>query len=166
MNTNSKLFHFFVVFFSLWSSLGWVNNASAQEMGKVISSTPIVQHISVPFQSCSEQQVMVQRASTGLGAGMGAIAGGALGKAVFKDPYLGIAVGALGGAVLGNRIEGTPPPEFRQVQSCSTQYRSESRIDSYSVLYEFAGKQYRAVVKDPPGTHIYLQVAPVGAIGL
>ena len=42
--------------------------STAQEMGQVISATPIVQQVTVPQQSCYEETVMpAQRASTGGG---------------------------------------------------------------------------------------------------
>ena len=61
----------------------------AQEMGRVISSTPIVQQVGVPRQVCSNEQVVVNGQKSGAGAAMGAIAGGAIGNSVGKgDGFL------------------------------------------------------------------------------
>ena len=51
----------------------------AQEVGRVISSTPVIQQIGVPRQVCTTQQVTSPGAKSGAGAAMGAIAGGAIG---------------------------------------------------------------------------------------
>ena len=54
----------------------------AQEVGRVISSTPVIQQVAVPRQVCSQQQVAVQPPKSGAGAAMGAIAGGAIGNSI------------------------------------------------------------------------------------
>jgi uncharacterized protein YcfJ len=54
----------------------------AQEVGRVISSTPIIQQVAVPRQVCTQQQVTVQKNKSGAGAAMGAIAGGTIGHAL------------------------------------------------------------------------------------
>ena len=56
--------------------------AIAQDVGRVISSTPIVQQFAVPRKVCTTQQVAVQPPKSGAGALLGAIAGGAMGNAV------------------------------------------------------------------------------------
>ena len=45
------------------AALGFVcqfGNAQAQEVGKVISSTPVIQQVAVPRQVCTTEQVVVQ----------------------------------------------------------------------------------------------------------
>src|SRR5215212_6492630 len=56
--------------------------ASAQEVGRVISSTPVIQQVAVPRQTCNTQPVAVQQPSSGGGALVGAIVGGLLGNTV------------------------------------------------------------------------------------
>ena len=64
--------------------------STAQEMGQVISATPIVQQVTVPQQSCYEETVMpAQRASTGGGAILGAVVGGLIGTVVDQSPAAG-----------------------------------------------------------------------------
>ena len=133
----------------------------AQEVGRVISSTPIIQQVAVPRQVCTQQQVTVQKNKSGAGAAMGAIAGGTIGHALGRDSALGTAIGMFGGAILGDKIEGAPAPETRQVQSCTTQNFYEIRTVSYHVLYEYAGKQYSVQMPQDPGPTVRLQITPV-----
>ena len=136
---------------------------NAQEVGRVISSTPVIQQVAVPRQVCSQQQVAVQPPKSGAGAAMGAIAGGAIGNSMGRGEgnALATAIGVFGGAILGNKIEGSPSPEIRQVQSCSTQNFYESRAVAYNVVYEFAGKQYSVQMPQDPGPTVRLQITPV-----
>jgi uncharacterized protein YcfJ len=140
--------------------------ATAQDVGRVISSTPIVQQVAVPRQVCSTQQVEVQRPSSGAGALIGAIAGAALGNASWgrrSDRAAASAVGAIGGAILGDHIEGSGETQVRDVQRCGTQTSYENRAVGYNVVYEFGGKQYSVQMPQDPGPTISLQVTPVGA---
>ena len=56
--------------------------AQAQEVGNVISRTAVYQQVSVPRQVCTQTQVNVPGQTSGAGAAMGAIAGGAIGNAI------------------------------------------------------------------------------------
>jgi uncharacterized protein YcfJ len=135
----------------------------AQEVGRVISSTPVVQQVAVPRQVCTNQQVAVQHPTTGAGSVMGAIAGGAVGNAIGDGSGRAVAtaIGLLGGAILGNRIEGQGPTEVQNHQQCTTQTFYENRAVSYNVVYEFAGKQYSVQMPQDPGPTVQLQVTPV-----
>jgi uncharacterized protein YcfJ len=72
--------------FSALASLA-VLQAQAFELGRVISTTPVIQQVAVPQQVCHNTEAVVSR-STGTGAAIGAIAGGALG-ARHRDWRLG-----------------------------------------------------------------------------
>jgi uncharacterized protein YcfJ len=128
----------------------------AQEVGRVISSTPMIQQVAVPRQVCSTQPVVQQPQKSGAGALMGAIAGGAVGNAMGKGS---------GNAILGDKIEGNPQAEVRNVQTCNTQMFYENRTTGYNVVYEFNGKQYTVVMPSDPGPTVRLQVTPVAPIG-
>ena len=151
--------------FLLAASLCTAALACAQDMGRVLSSTPVMQQVAVPRQACSTEQIEVQRPNSGAGAAIGAIAGGALGSASGHGPGRAAAtvIGAIGGAVLGDRIEGTPEPQFQNVQRCSMQTFFETRTVAYNVVYEYAGKQYSVQMPNDPGPHIALQIVPAGA---
>ena len=137
----------------------------AQELGRVISSQAVVQQVAVPRQVCSEQLVEVQSQKSGAGAVLGAVAGGAIGNAVGKGSGNAAAtvIGVLGGAVLGDRIEGAPPPQMQSLRSCSQQTAYENRTVGYNVVYEYAGRQYSTQMANDPGPSVAVQVSPVGA---
>ena len=81
--------------------------ALAQELGQVISSTPVTQQVGVPRQVCTTEQVAVQAPKSGAGALIGAIAGGAIGNAVGSGSGRAAAtmLGVIGGSVVGDRVE-------------------------------------------------------------
>ena len=137
----------------------------AQEVGRVISTQPVLQQIAVPRQVCNTAQVAVQPQKSGAGALMGALAGGAVGNQVGQGAGNAAAtmIGIMGGALLGDRIEGAPAPQMQTVQNCSTQTFYENRTVAYNVVYEFAGKQYSVQTPNDPGPTIALQISPVGA---
>ena len=137
----------------------------ALEVGRVISSTPVIQQIGVPRQVCTTQQVTSPGAKSGAGAAMGAIAGGAIGNNIGDGAGRAVAtmLGLVGGAILGDRIEGAPAAQVQNVQSCSTQTFYENRTVSYNVVYEFNGKQYTVSMPQDPGPFVKLQVTPISA---
>lgn len=138
-------------------------STQAQEVGKVISSTPIIQQVAVPRQVCNNEQVVTQGQKSGAGAAMGAIAGGAIGNSMGQGSGRAAAtmLGLFGGAILGDKVEGPGTPEVRQVQNCSQQMFYENRTMAYNVVYEFAGKQYTVQMPSDPGPTVRLQVTPV-----
>lgn len=139
--------------------------SQAQDIGQVLSATPVVQQVGVPRQVCSSEQVELQRPNSGAGAALGALAGGAIGNAATHGPNQAAAtvLGMVGGAVLGDRVEGKPEPQLHTVQRCSVQTVYENRTIGYDVVYTFAGKQYRTRMPRDPGPTIALQVMPAGA---
>ena len=136
----------------------------AQDVGKVLSATPVIQQVGVPRQVCSAEQVAVAQPKSGAGAAMGAIAGGAMANAATRGPGQAAAtmIGIIGGAVIGDRIEGPATAQVQNVQRCTTQTFYENRAVSYNVVYEFAGKQYAVQMPQDPGPTVQLQVMPVG----
>ncbi|MGA8513662.1 MAG: hypothetical protein WB821_02675 [Burkholderiaceae bacterium] len=146
-------------------------SAGAQEVGRVLSSTAIISQVTVPRQICAQEVVQVPgRTGGGSGAGaiMGGIAGGAMGNAVGQGAGRAAAtvIGVLGGAILGDRIEGggQQAATTQTVNRCTTQNVLENRTSGYQVVYEYAGKQYSVQMPNDPGPTIALQVAPVGAV--
>jgi len=140
--------------------------AAAQETGRVISSTPVIQQVAVQRQVCSQQQVAAPQPQTsGMGGLMGAIAGAALGSSIGSGDgrIAATVIGTVGGAMLGNSIEGGGGAQVQHVQNCSPQTFYENRAVGYNVTYEYAGKQYTVQLPYDPGPTIQLQVTPVGA---
>ena len=71
-----------LVLFSIIASTAGL--AAAQEQGRVLSATPIVQQVAYPRQVCTNETVYSGQNTTGGGAVLGAIAGGAAGNAIGK----------------------------------------------------------------------------------
>ncbi len=115
----------------------------AQDVARVISSVAVIQQVAVPRQVCSTQQVMVEQPRSGAGALLGAVAGGAAGNAIGDGSgrAAATAIGIIGGAMLGNRIEGSPGTRMQDQTICSTQTLYENRTIGYNVTYEDAGRQ-------------------------
>ncbi|MES3001162.1 MAG: glycine zipper 2TM domain-containing protein [Pseudomonadota bacterium] len=143
----------------LSASIGQV--ASAQETGRVVSSTPVVQQVAVPRQVCNTQP-MVQQQSSGGGAVIGAIVGGLLGNTIGHGMGRAAAtgIGVVAGAGIGDSVENRGQQQF--AQACSTQTTYENRTVGYNVVYEYAGKQYSTQLPYDPGQSINLQLTPVG----
>jgi uncharacterized protein YcfJ len=144
--------------------LGFSGLAQARdERARVISSTPVTEQIQVPQQVCQDQVVSVPGRTTGAGALMGGIAGGAMGNAIGDGSGRAIAtvIGLVGGAMIGDRIEGRPPATTQVVRQCSTQHVWQQRTVAYDVVYEYAGQQYRTQTTEDPGRWIRVQVLPV-----
>jgi len=137
----------------------------SQEMGRVISSTPVTQQVGVPRQVCTTEQVVQPGTKSGAGAVVGAIAGGAMGNAIGHGSgrAAATAIGLIGGAIVGDRIEGGGPSQVQNVQRCTTQTFYENRTVSYNVVYEYAGKQYTVQMPSDPGPFVRLQITPVSA---
>lgn len=135
--------------------------ANAQEVGQVLSRSAVYQQVAVPRQTCTPTPVVVQSSSGG-GALMGAIAGGAMGNAVGDGSGRALAtmIGIVGGAMVGDRIEGTGQAYVQNTTTCSTQTAYENRLVGYDVVYEYAGKRYNVQLPQDPGPTISLQISP------
>ena len=135
----------------------------AQDLARVISSVAVIQQVAVPRQVCSTQQVMVEQPRSGAGALLGAVAGGAAGNAIGDGSgrAAATAIGIIGGAMLGNRIEGSPGTRMQDQTTCSTQTLYENRTIGYNVTYEYAGRQYQVQLPQDPGPTIRVQVTPM-----
>lgn len=155
---------------AIWvSAMGFVGLASsglanAQEVGRVISSTPVVQQVPVQRQICNPQPVMVQPPSSGAGAVIGGIVGGLLGNTVGGGMGRAAAtgVGVIAGAAVGDNLERRGDyPQQAYAQQCGTQTSYENRTVGYNVQYEYGGKTYNVQMPYDPGPTIRVQVTPV-----
>ena len=138
--------------------------ASAEEVGRVISSTPVVQQVAVPRQVCNQQVAQVQQAqpTSGGGAVLGAIVGGLLGNTVGGGMGRAAAtgVGVVAGAAVGNSLEQRNQYASQPVTQCTTQTAYENRTTGYNVQYEYAGKTYNVQMPYDPGPTIRLNIQP------
>jgi uncharacterized protein YcfJ len=140
--------------------------ASAMDiLAPVVSSTPVVQQVAVPRQVCNNQAYITQAPRSGAGALMGALAGGAAGNAIGDGGGRAAAtmIGLVGGAMLGDRIEGGAP-QIQNLPQCATQTFYENRVSHYNVIYEYQRTQFTAQMLNDPGLYVRLQVTPVGAM--
>jgi uncharacterized protein YcfJ len=139
---------------------------AAQEVGTVVSSTPIVQQVAVPHQVCGQGYAPVQGPTSGGGALLGAIAGAAIGSTIGGGvgQAAAIGIGAVAGGAVGNSIEANNNARFAAVPTCSTQMSYENRTVGYNVTYEYNGRQYQAQLPSDPGRTIRLRVTPVGEV--
>jgi uncharacterized protein YcfJ len=137
----------------------------AQEYGRVLSTTPLVQQTAITRSVCNLEQITVPNRKSGAGALLGGIAGGAVGNQLGRGTGNVVAtmIGIMGGAAIGNSIEGSSGAHVEQVQRCEPQTVLENKVVGYSVTYEFAGKQYTTQLPQAPGATIALQVTPIGA---
>lgn len=135
---------------------------TGREMGRVLSSVPVMQQVPVPRQVCNTEEVHVPGQKSGAGAVMGGIAGGAIGNQIGNGGGRAVAtlIGIVGGAALGNAIEGGGEPRTQYEQRCSTQTVYETRTTAYNVTYEYAGRQYTVQMQQDPGAWVPLQVLP------
>ncbi len=144
-----------------------LSTAFAQEaQGRVVSSTPVIQQVAVPRQVCSDETVIREGRPSGAGALLGAVAGGAAGNAIGNGSGRAAAtvIGLIGGAVVGNRIEGPGESRTEVVRQCGTQTFYESRTVAYDVVYEYGGQQFRTQMPHDPGRFVRLSVTPVDAL--
>lgn len=148
--------------------LAAVGTANAQEVGRVISSTPVVQQVPVQRQVCSQPQPVVQEAPQGSGAGavIGAIAGGILGHTVGGGMGNAVAtgLGVVAGAAVGDNLERGRSPQYVQGPArCGVQTSYENRTVGYNVQYEYAGKTFNVQMPYDPGPTVKLQITPVSS---
>ena len=159
-----------VLFSAAGLVLAGATAAQAQEVGRVISSTPVIQQVAVPRQVCNQQPLVVQQqpATSGGGAVIGGIVGGLAGNQIGggSGRAAATALGVIGGALLGNSIEGNQAQAapVQNVQQCTTQTFYENRTTGYNVRYEFNGKEYNVQLPYDPGPTIRLQVTPMSAV--
>src|SRR5688572_9263019 len=84
----------------------WGTTATAQEVGRVISSTPVIQQVAVPRQVCNSQPMVMHQPNSGGGAVLGGLIGGVLGNQIGHGGgrAAATALGVVGGAMVGNNI--------------------------------------------------------------
>jgi uncharacterized protein YcfJ len=148
----------------LFAALGLVAaGAGAQEVGRVISSTPVIQQVAVPRTYCNQPVYQGEPQTSGAGGLMGAIAGAGIGSQIGHGGGTAAAmmIGAVGGALLGNNIEANGARQAPQ-QVCGTETTYENRTLGYDVTYEYAGRQYTTRMNYDPGPTVQVQVTPYG----
>jgi uncharacterized protein YcfJ len=171
MNSSKELSMKKAVLVSAMGAMGVLAAGAAnaqQEVGRVVSSTPVVQQVPVNRQVCNQQPVAVQQQqpTSGAGAIIGGVVGGLLGHGVGGGMGRAAAtgVGVIAGAAVGNSLEQRNGGTVAQAGTqCAVQTTYENRTVGYNVQYEYAGKTYSAQMPNDPGPTIQLRVQPASA---
>jgi len=139
-----------------------VSTVWAQEQARVISSTPVYQLQTENQQVCGTTQAVVAQPKSGAGSAVGAIAGGAIGNSMGKGSgnAAATAIGIMGGAILGDRIEGQNST-VQNLQTCQVQPIQQTKLAYYDVKYEYAGKQYTVQMPNDPGPYLTISITPL-----
>jgi uncharacterized protein YcfJ len=133
----------------------------AQEQAKVIFSTPVYHLVTENQQVCGTSQAVVTQPKSGAGSAVGAIAGGVIGNSIGRGSgnAAATAIGMMGGAILGDRIEGQNAT-VQNIQTCQVQPIQQTKLAYYDVKYEYAGKQYAAQMPNDPGSYLNISITP------
>ncbi len=132
-------------------------SAQAQELARIMSSTPILQSVAVPQNICRQEYVQTPVYNSGGGAILGALAGGIIGSQIGHGGGRAAAtvLGTVGGAVVGNNIEGNSGYQTQSVQNCQTQTSYEQKIVGYDVSYGYRGQvHYTKLNYNPTTTYV------------
>ena len=116
---------------------GGMAAARAADYATVVSSTPVVQPVTVPQQECADVQRYVPPQPSGAGALVGAVVGGVVGNQFGHGMGRAAAtgLGAVGGAALGNHAEmGNQPAGVVASRQCRTVQAYEQRVAGYDVV--------------------------------
>ena len=141
---------------------GLIPTVWAQEQARVISSTPVYKIQTENQQVCGTTQAVVAQPKSGAGSAVGAIAGGVIGNSMGKGSgnAAATAIGIMGGAILGDRIEGQNST-VQNVQTCQVQPIQQTKLAYYDVKYEYAGKQYTVQMPNDPGPYLTISITPL-----
>ncbi len=144
------------------------------EMAQILSVVPSYTSKQVPYQSCSNQieTNITKKEKDGTTGGIiggitGGVAGAVAGNQVNQSgagTIIGATVGVIGGAITGNKIEKGyakdqyEPSSGKVTVSCTTKYKTVSKIAGYNVTYLYDGQQNTVLLsRKPQGTAVPIQ---------
>lgn len=135
----------------------------ATEMARVVNKVVLQEQVAVPRRVCRDEAVTTPGRTSGAGAALGAVAGGAVGNQIGggNGRAAATAIGLIGGAMLGNSIESPGTARTEVVQRCTNESVVETRVRGYQVTYEYAGKSYQVEMPYDPGNSLAIQITPV-----
>lgn len=125
--------------------------AAYSSYARVVSVTPVMSQVRVDVPGdCAPT-----RGATGSGAIVGAVVGGIVGNRFGggSGRAAATAAGVMGGAILGDRLEGG-----RDSHCAGGRSYYEERPDGYEVVYEYGGVQGRVRTTEFPGHDIPVDV--------
>ncbi len=136
--------------------------AHATEYGHVISTVVVQAQVGTPQQQCTDQQAIVQPRTSGGGALLGALVGGAIGHNL-GDGFgraAATGLGVVAGSAIGDHTEAAnTPTTLVPVRTCQTITQYQNRVIGYDVTYEYQGKRYKTRLAQDPGAQVALDVS-------
>lgn len=146
-----------------FAGLAHTSDITSYVHARVIGVEPITVQSSrtVPRTSCTYTEELTR---DGSGAVVGAIIGGATGRAIAKNKDTGTAVGAIAGAIIGGQ---NTQSQSRLVERCSTYQDREhfNRITGYNVTFEYDGSlRTTRMSRDPGDTVVIKTVTRIYAV--
>jgi len=134
--------------------------ASAADLidtAQVISSTPIIEHITEPRQECAPVAAAPQEHSIA-GPIVGGIAGAILGNQVGRGNgrTAATAAGAVAGTIVGDRVGNAPAAPAQQ---CRTIQTTRDVVKGYTVVYRYYDRDITTTLPYNPGSTVRVGVS-------
>lgn len=140
------------------------SQAHANQLAKVISSTPIYEKIPVIQTECTKSYIEEPIYSYNPNNAMvGAIAGGLIGSVISPHSGKNAAIGALGGAIIGSQIKSHSHSQYIQkpVANCQDITHYQNKMVGYEISYLLNGIVYSTTTNTYPGSYIEVNESPV-----
>ena len=167
-----------------------VRQAQYQDFARVRSVTPEYKRVNHPREECSNEYIpgAAYRNDDGYdgddrsgrsytGTIVGGIAGALLGSRVGKGNgnKVATAAGAIAGAVIGDQVQANGrsarhrdrdvyEDHGREVRRCRVVENWDNQLTGYRVVYEYAGRNYTALLPQDPGRQIPVRVSVTPAV--
>jgi uncharacterized protein YcfJ len=137
------------------------------DTAQVVSSTPIVEHVTEPRQECTPVAAAPQEHSLA-GPILGGVAGAILGHQVGhgSGQTAATAAGAVVGTIAGDRVGN--PESTAPAQQCHTVQTTRDVVKGYTVVYRYYDRDITTTLPYNPGSTVHVGVgvvdnAPVAA---
>lgn len=132
-----------------------VSAVTFEDVATVKSVTPQVTRVNTPREVCVSEYVQGSApAERSLGGAiLGGVAGAILGNQVGggNGRTAATAVGAVTGAMVGDRMQNDGGPVGREYQRCHVEDHWSERPAGYLVTYRYNGREYSTVMSRDPG---------------
>ena len=128
------------------------------DMATVRSITPQMIRVNTPRQVCTSDYVPARppaERSVG-GVILGGVAGAILGNQVGGGTgrTAATAVGAVTGAMVGDRMQNDSGTGAREIQRCHMEESWTERPAGYAVTYQYGGREHTTIMQRDPGVGI------------
>jgi uncharacterized protein YcfJ len=130
------------------------------DTAQVVSSTPIIEHVSEARQECDPAPAP-QRSSNVVAPIIGGLLGGLLGHQIGHGSgqtaatIVGAAGGAVAGTMVNNRAGAQPAQQCRTVES------TREVVNGYNVVYRYNGRDVNVALPYDPGNTIKVGVGVI-----